>query len=752
MDEGSLPAMPDSLDSETAPVYCTTITDAKAQYSFTSHNLVELQCRPFSSATSTQFTLGQDNPTDSITVYYTNSASLGTGRINKIVGTIQKDTGDNYWLEVDSGTNWTEGDFIGNVQTAPEGSIAWAKTFGDGLSLSATLAGKVVSRTFPSHGYYYIQEPTRAGGIRVNDYMTSSVAIGDIVDVEGEMASDDGERVINATSTTIVDSATIAPLGLNNKSLAGGSFNALTLGAYNAFGLNNVGLLARTWGKVTAIGSDYFYFDDGSNCDDGSGSSGVRVVGVSGYMPSVNDIVAVTGISGLATHNTSLARTVRLARSSDISGISPPLPPTNLNAVTTGSGKVVLYWNSTPNAEGYNIYRGTTSDGENYTTPVNGGTPVNTPSYSGSSVYSFTDTGLTNGVEYFYTVKAVSGTSESQPSNEDSDVPKTSAVPWDSTNPGDVLSAFRSIYPDTEGQLRVVGPDGRVYQDGESTILPPDGYVIPGTNQFVSRHDGTTVALFDDSDVSGMQALVVTLPAADGPYRRVRSKLANGYTGAQGLLTVPQYAGTGCWINQKKGDAAYIILGSSGRVEVDAGLMSQWLYGQPLPEGGGGGKTWAPYLKSGGHTPEDLLVNMPDGNWARFNPNQDLEIRYVARTTLKNQKVCMLKVFSESQSLTRTLGSYVGYKDGESVRIKRMHSIAQSGAKGWKGVKKTGSYCQRVYWNSGQLRTSSGGWTNWSSSTSDEDGKYTGGIATVTWTATSPYVREDNVIFTIPSQ
>ncbi|MEN6584185.1 MAG: hypothetical protein ABFD54_17205 [Armatimonadota bacterium] len=33
MDEGTLPPMPDSLDSASAPVYCMTITDAKAQYS-----------------------------------------------------------------------------------------------------------------------------------------------------------------------------------------------------------------------------------------------------------------------------------------------------------------------------------------------------------------------------------------------------------------------------------------------------------------------------------------------------------------------------------------------------------------------------------------------------------------------------------------------------------------------------------------------------------------------------------------------
>lgn len=147
-------------------------------------------------------------------------------------------------------------------------------------------------------------------------------------------------------------------------------------------------------------------------------------------------------------------------------------------------------------------------------------------------------------------------------------------------------------------------------------------------------------------------------------------------------------------------------------------------------------------------------MNIPPGEWGRFNPDQDLEIRYQARATLpgRKEKVCALKIYSESQGLTRTLGSYAGCKEGESVRVKRTHSIAHKAPQGWKGVKKTGSYCERVYWDSGQLKTSSGGWTNWSSGTSDEDGKFTGGIATISWYPTSPYVREDDIRITIPSE
>lgn len=306
-------------------------------------------------------------------------------------------------------------------------------------------------------------------------------------------------------------------------------------------------------------------------------------------MPSVDDFVAVTGISGLATYDTNLARTVRFSRSSDLSSYCPPLPPSNLIAVATGSGKITLYWDGVSGATGYNIYRGTTSGGENYSNPINGSTPVNQTSYPGGNVYWYTDTGLTNGQEYFYTVKAVAGDSESRPSNEDSDVPHASAIPWDSTNPSSVLSAFRSAFADNppEGSLRVAGPDGRIYEDGQSSVLPPDGEWIPDTNQF-RLTNGALVTLPDDggefeefSSSPGMSPMipVTTLKQHKGPYRRVRT--AQSYRGAKGQVFVPLESGN-IHIRQDLNDFAYIYLGSSSQPnaqgdcakEVDAGI--QW--------------------------------------------------------------------------------------------------------------------------------------------------------------------------------
>lgn len=60
----------------------------------------------------------------------------------------------------------------------------------------------------------------------------------------------------------------------------------------------------------------------------------------------------------------------------------------------------------------FNVYRGTTAGGENYTTPI----------AKGVTTATYLDQSGTAGVTYFYTVTAVNGTIESAPSNEASGV------------------------------------------------------------------------------------------------------------------------------------------------------------------------------------------------------------------------------------------------------------------------------------------------------------------------------------------
>ncbi|MGO8671501.1 MAG: fibronectin type III domain-containing protein [Capsulimonadaceae bacterium] len=87
-----------------------------------------------------------------------------------------------------------------------------------------------------------------------------------------------------------------------------------------------------------------------------------------------------------------------------------------LNTPTAGNSQIALTWAAVPGASFYYVYRATTSGAEN-----------NDPSPFFSNTNSYTDTGLTNGVTYYYTARTVSSNNvESAMSGEVSGTPVNS--------------------------------------------------------------------------------------------------------------------------------------------------------------------------------------------------------------------------------------------------------------------------------------------------------------------------------------
>jgi hypothetical protein len=85
--------------------------------------------------------------------------------------------------------------------------------------------------------------------------------------------------------------------------------------------------------------------------------------------------------------------------------VTPPAAPANLTA-TAGKKKITLNWTASSGATSYNVKRSLTSGGP-YATIASGVTGV-----------TYTNTGLTSGVTYYYVVTAVNSAGESGNSNQ----------------------------------------------------------------------------------------------------------------------------------------------------------------------------------------------------------------------------------------------------------------------------------------------------------------------------------------------
>jgi Immunoglobulin domain/Fibronectin type III domain len=113
---------------------------------------------------------------------------------------------------------------------------------------------------------------------------------------------------------------------------------------------------------------------------------------------------------GPATHQIATPPSPTTYTASYQSGPTPPAPPTNLVA-TAGNTTVGLSWTASSGASSYNVRRSTTNKGP-YATIATGITTT-----------GFTDTGLINGVTYYYVVQAVNSVGTSGNSNQGSATP-----------------------------------------------------------------------------------------------------------------------------------------------------------------------------------------------------------------------------------------------------------------------------------------------------------------------------------------
>lgn len=177
--------------------------------------------------------------------------------ITYLVGTITK----TYQGEIDS--------FMRVGHKIDSISIGQAKQLPDDAHVILNEA-VVSSGTNEVGPYCYIEHTDHSGGIKI---MGRALDRGKTVTLYGDMDTIDGERVVQVTGIETGEDSSVTPVGMPNKSIGGGDFfyhaaSPITgqKGTLGGTGLNNIGSLVRTWGRVKSVNSmdKIFVINDGS--------------------------------------------------------------------------------------------------------------------------------------------------------------------------------------------------------------------------------------------------------------------------------------------------------------------------------------------------------------------------------------------------------------------------------------------------------------------------------------------------------
>ncbi|MGO8674099.1 MAG: fibronectin type III domain-containing protein, partial [Capsulimonadaceae bacterium] len=271
-----------------------------------------------------------------------------------------------------------------------------------------------------------------------------------------------------------------------------------------------------------------------------------------------------------------------------------PMPPTGLTA-TAGNLEVALAWTAGAGATSYNIYRATASSAE-------GSTPVGMATGT-----SYSDTGLSNGVAYFYKVASVNSTGTSPQSTEASATPEPPipAVPVvtataldaqvDLTWTADPDATSYNIYRSTKSGAEGATPIG---------TAAPDGYVDTGlTNGVTYFYEATAV------NSAGTSALSSEVSAVPEPPIHVQWSEAGGalsiwnYYPLSGAFIQNTYGPFAAWTPQSIADGPdgltrVLWVNTSGAASIwsvdnTTGALTQYTFG-PYPGWIATGLTVAP--------------------------------------------------------------------------------------------------------------------------------------------------------------
>ena len=207
------------------------------------------------------------------------------------------------------------------------GGVTQAKSEMDGARIA--VKDVVVTATGSQLGdKMYVESQDRLTGIQLylGDAADAS-DVGDIVTVDGTLATRDGERALeNCVITKTGTTTPLAPLAVNANEVGGSAFDyspgppaSGQMGIDGCHAVNNVGLLARCAGKVVFAGDDYFVLNDGSF----EGATGVKVLLPEGAAPpDLDAVVSVTGVSAVTLNGGYASPILRVRGAGDVTTVN----------------------------------------------------------------------------------------------------------------------------------------------------------------------------------------------------------------------------------------------------------------------------------------------------------------------------------------------------------------------------------------------------------------------------------------------
>jgi len=169
--------------------------------------------------------------------------------------------------------------------------------------------------------FFYIEDAAAIAGIRVSQ-SGNGRAVGERATVPGFVRGSQAERYISASASSASEAGIVVrPLGMQTGLVGGKSFfyshqtASGQVGIAGAVGLNNIGMLVRTWGRVTHLEPGLCYVDDGRGLSNSSSYKGLMVQGEMPAQLQEGSYVQVTGAASCFSSPSSGVQPVILSTS-----------------------------------------------------------------------------------------------------------------------------------------------------------------------------------------------------------------------------------------------------------------------------------------------------------------------------------------------------------------------------------------------------------------------------------------------------